>query len=791
MGKHLLRGITLAIAAMLILPSLVALAYSWYIDFTVTESSGTAYTSLPIGAPAANAYYSANGYISATGLNTRVYDSANSTMPHMLTEDTTWFTAAQPANNSQVFRYTLGESALSAFKVIPGYSGNITTSDNANLELGSVFDISIAGYFDTAAGSDKDILFKDGAARLNVSAASTITWHALNADNSDNWTMSAAGVISGIHIVRIYSNGLTAYLYVDGASADTEGLYQTTGAIASVGAISAITSYSERTRGNFYAEGRHWSFYRKTADSNIWYVTSTNGVSWGVPVQVSADGTVSSTGYFSLWYDGTYVHYIRRDNGLGSQHMSYRRGEPQGDGSITWSAAEQDVAPAAGGGIGQLTLTVDDAGYAFVGFYQSGGGDKIRVLRNANNDGTWATADETAFNAGSYPSIASDPMSDDLYIVYRLTAAPNNLVGRKYDGASWAGSDETVGTSLGTTSIQSTIVWDTLGCVYVAWYPPSFDLSSYINKRSSGGSWGTPVVINSARCAISLSYSGLPGIIFLFRVDDSTKDIYYRTYDNGVLGTWTLLYAGTFDVNVMSSYQLESGVIGVQAIDNSDQLIYALLQFPWVWIDNANTWTWMAGNSMSYADNITLDVSGVRRMTYLPDAIILGTVLPDESGNGNDGTFNWGTNPVGVTVASGPLVGGTPAHTPTPPTAPWELVPTVPAAPADLFTEGGECMPGLAELADASEATGNPRAMFPIMLAFGLALLAGFGVYGATHNSRAGQRGSLFLQSITSLAVLIFFYVGGCGVIPGWVLIPFGLESLFVLIGRNPQHSST
>ncbi len=127
------------------------------------------------------------------------------------------------------------------------------------------------------------------------------------------------------------------------------------------------------------------------------------------------------------------------------------------------------------------------------------------------------------------------------------------------------------------------------------------------------------------------------------------------------------------------------------------------------------------------------------------------------------------------------------APTPTPGTAPWNLVPTTPAAPAGLFTEGGEDMPGLKELGDASEASGNPRAFLPMIFAFLIALLCGFAVFGATHNSRMGQRGSLFLQSVTSLIVMIFFYVGGGGVIPGWVLIPFGVEALFFLIQRNPQ----
>lgn len=125
-------------------------------------------------------------------------------------------------------------------------------------------------------------------------------------------------------------------------------------------------------------------------------------------------------------------------------------------------------------------------------------------------------------------------------------------------------------------------------------------------------------------------------------------------------------------------------------------------------------------------------------------------------------------------------------------TAPWELVPPgATVQPSGLFTEGGEGMPGLHELGDASEATGNPRATLIIIIAFFIALASGLAVYVYTHNARMGMKGSLLLQSLTSLAVMIFFFVGGGGVIPGWVIVPFGLEALFLIVGRNPQHSST
>lgn len=788
--KRILTVVSIGLALILLIPA-VALAYTWHIDFTVTETGGNAYTSLPLSGLANNSYLAANGYIAATGLNTRVYASDNSVLPHMLSEDKTWFVTPQPALNSQVVTYALGDTAVSSFKVIPGYSGNVTIPDDATLELDRHFDISISGYF---LSSSSPILYKSGAVSLTYSVT-TLTWHGLNADNTDNWTMTAV-MSSGSHTVRVYANGQTAYLLVDGVGADSEALADTSGSVVDATAAASLTLYGTSGHYTYYSDGLNWAWWRRTGDNNVWYSTSAGGLVWAAPTQVTSDGEASSGSYFSLCFDGTYVHYIRRDVGSGAGHMSYRRGDPESDGTITWSAAEQDINSGAVGSCSSFTITVKSTGHAFIAFVQSGLPDAVKVLNNTATDGSWSTGSTTSFSSlGSYVCLTADPDSSNIYLSALGVKPDYDVRGRIYNGTSWSGSDEVI-SATDMTAIVGNGVWDTNGNYYQIWFWSSTGQPSYICKRSSAGSWGTPAnfcTTPGAGFSASLSYDSIANRIYIFYRRESTDDLYYKVYDcnAGTISDEVLMYTGSFGTSITSSYELNSSNTGVVLIDSTNQPVYARLYYEWEWLDNTNNWLFMDGNSMSYADNMTITVQGTQKLLYRPDSIIIGTTLPDESGNGNDGTFSWGTNPADVDVIPGPLASDVDVSEPEEGGAPWKLIPTVPGSPSGLFTDGGEGMLGLAELGDASEATGNPREMFAIMLAFLLSVLIGFAVYGATHNAKMGVKGSVLLQSISSLVVMIFFYVGGGGVIPGWVLIPFGIEAFFIMLWRNPQHSAT
>jgi len=69
-------------------------------------------------------------------------------------------------------------------------------------------------------------------------------------------------------------------------------------------------------------------------------------------------------------------------------------------------------------------------------------------------------------------------------------------------------------------------------------------------------------------------------------------------------------------------------------------------------------WTFMkndVNDFFPYCGNITMEIDGVLQAVYNPNDIISGTTLPDRQGTAQDGTFSWGSNPTGVTVAIGSM----------------------------------------------------------------------------------------------------------------------------------------
>ncbi len=118
----------------------------------------------------------------------------------------------------------------------------------------------------------------------------------------------------------------------------------------------------------------------------------------------------------------------------------------------------------------------------------------------------------------------------------------------------------------------------------------------------------------------------------------------------------------------------------------------------------------------------------------------------------------------------------------------WMMIPTVPASPDNLYSEGGTSFPGGAELAAAAAKNRYAPSVFLIFIAFATAIGLGVLVFGASHNTRAGVKGSLMLMCLAIEGGLIFWYKVGTGVIPGWVLIPFGLTAIVLLMWRNPNN---
>ena len=120
----------------------------------------------------------------------------------------------------------------------------------------------------------------------------------------------------------------------------------------------------------------------------------------------------------------------------------------------------------------------------------------------------------------------------------------------------------------------------------------------------------------------------------------------------------------------------------------------------------------------------------------------------------------------------------------------WVMVPEVPEQPEGMYTGGGTSFPGGPEIQTFATGTRIPYVFWVTVLAFGTEILAGVGVFLAMSSSRMGRNGSLFVMWLTVTVVLVVWYIGGGGVIPGWVLIPPGVWGVFLMLWFNPFKSA-
>ena len=116
------------------------------------------------------------------------------------------------------------------------------------------------------------------------------------------------------------------------------------------------------------------------------------------------------------------------------------------------------------------------------------------------------------------------------------------------------------------------------------------------------------------------------------------------------------------------------------------------------------------------------------------------------------------------------------------------MVPDTPGAPTGLYTEGGYSFPGGQQIKDIADANRMPVEALLFPLAIGSAVILGMVAFAITHNTKMGVKGSLWVQTVVTLGVCVFWYRIGGGVIPGWILIPWGIEALMLLMWRNPYN---
>jgi hypothetical protein len=259
-----------------------------------------------------------------------------------------------------------------------------------------------------------------------------------------------------------------------------------------------------RQRCSFYANGRYWVFYGDYSDYNVKFKTSTDGTSWSSATTAFSFPVVDAQ--WTVIFDGTYIHYganiSQQAQGNPHEGLKYRRGTPEIDGSITWSAAEQ-TAVANTTGCSDLSMAIDSLGNPWFGYAK----DDLtpNVTASSTADGTWTTAAgfPHELDAVAKKFTIIEPLSNgQMYaVVYEWVDAGTD---NPADGYFWNGSDwvsegeitnESVEIASGSTGealvarIQAT---GDGGIVHLVYQSSDGDL--IYKQRSSSGSWSDEFV---------------------------------------------------------------------------------------------------------------------------------------------------------------------------------------------------------------------------------------------------------------------------------------------------------
>jgi len=187
----------------LVMPAVVFAAYDYYIPVTVYNNSTATYSYLPVLATINNSQLHSLGYIDADGLDTRLLEDVTDRVFMVDSGRLGFVIPSLLEDQDRTYNYRLNESpGQTAFPVIVGVGGNVTISDDADLELGGNFTILQRGYIDTSAGSSKNLVYKEDAFRLYVSAAGNITadiW------SGGDWSINvtATDVYTGLHTINV------------------------------------------------------------------------------------------------------------------------------------------------------------------------------------------------------------------------------------------------------------------------------------------------------------------------------------------------------------------------------------------------------------------------------------------------------------------------------------------------------------------------------------------------------------------------------------------------------------
>lgn len=245
---------------------------------------------------------------------------------------------------------------------------------------------------------------------------------------------------------------------------------------------------------------------------------------------------------------------------------------------------------------------------------------------------------------------------------------------------------------------------------------------------------------------------------------------------SGSVGTNMTRYAGTSWTSADRPCKSALFIDGETA-DSSVDVTYSIP-------DTSANWTFGTMDVTPYFYGVNITRDGTLAGSWIPE---YSTTFSDQSGNGNTGCpgiRTTGSDNLTSTLTSFTACSLNAGADSSVNQTGWELIGVVPTDPG-LTTELNMSFFGAGFIEDLADDMKMPVSIVVFTYAYGLAIIAGFIVFALTYRPEKGAKGSLLLQAIVSLLVMLYFTVSGGGVIPPWSLLPFGIEAVVAVMFRG------
>jgi hypothetical protein len=341
--------------------------------------------------------------------------------------------------------------------------------------------------------------------------------------------------------------------------------------------ITASITFSFQ-RKTFYANGRFWVFY--VAGTNMVYRTSTDGLTWTPPTTIRS----AVYGYsFSVWFDGTYFHYAYAY----STSIYYRRGTPNSDGTITWSAPEQTVSTVGNKAMYPM-ISVDSNGYVWIGYRDTKSNkDYPYVIRSGNNDGTWGTTPsgfpyQLSTTSSTSWKVSIIPLtSGKMLAIYASDVT--TVKAKRWDGSAW-GSEVATTSAIYVAAYHSAVAQgNDVHLVFLK--SPGYDIlytkytyssNSFVGEttlQAGATNYSAPVIsIDTSTNNLYVFWAGYP----------TANHIYYRKYNGTNWETavdWISETQLTYNDRLTCFYQNYGNKIGLAYMVTQDSTYYVKFDF--------------------------------------------------------------------------------------------------------------------------------------------------------------------------------------------------------------------